>query len=50
VIAGYLGSGGGFAESLAKFGSLYADQTERDWQDLCRSRKTATKPAKKAKK
>jgi uncharacterized protein (DUF2252 family) len=39
VIAGYLGSGGGFAEALAKFGSLYADQTEKDWEDLKRSRK-----------
>jgi hypothetical protein len=39
VIAGYLGSGGGFAEALAKFGSLYADRTEKDWEDLCRSRK-----------
>jgi len=39
VIAGYLGSGGGFAEVLAKFGSLYADQTEKDWEDLKRSRK-----------
>jgi uncharacterized protein (DUF2252 family) len=40
AIAGYLGSGGGFAEALAKFGSLYADQTEKDWEDLCRWRKT----------
>ncbi len=39
VIAGYLGSGDGFAEALGKFGSLYADQTERDWEELCRSRK-----------
>jgi uncharacterized protein (DUF2252 family) len=50
VIAGYLGSGGGFAEALAKFGALYADQTERDWQGLCRSRKAAAKPAPKTKK
>jgi hypothetical protein len=40
VIAGYLGSGDGFAEACAKFGSLCADQTEKDWHDLCRSRKT----------
>ncbi|MGD0628893.1 MAG: DUF2252 domain-containing protein [Terracidiphilus sp.] len=39
VIAGYLGSGNGFAEALSKFGLLYADQTEKDWQDLRRSRK-----------
>jgi len=39
VIAGYIGSGDRFAQSLAKFGSLYADQTEKDWEQLCRSRK-----------
>jgi len=39
VIAGYLGSGGGFAQALGKFGAAYADQTERDWEDLRRSRK-----------
>ncbi len=39
VIAGYLGNGETFAEALAKFGSLYADQTERDWQALRRSGK-----------
>jgi uncharacterized protein (DUF2252 family) len=39
VIAGYLGGGGGCAEALSKFGLLYADQTEKDWQDLRRSRK-----------
>jgi hypothetical protein len=43
VIAGYLGSGDGFAEALAKFGSLYADQTEKDWEALRRSRKAGTK-------
>jgi uncharacterized protein (DUF2252 family) len=49
VIAGYLGSGGGFAEALGKFGSLYADQTEKDWEDLCRARKTPDKTAHKSK-
>jgi uncharacterized protein (DUF2252 family) len=39
VISGYLGSGGGFAEALAKFGALYADRTEKDWEDLKRARK-----------
>ena len=43
VIAGYLGSGGGFAQALARFGSLYADQTEKDWQALRRSGKGRTK-------
>jgi hypothetical protein len=39
VIAGYLGSGGGFAEALARFGLAYADQTVNDWEDLRKSRK-----------
>jgi uncharacterized protein (DUF2252 family) len=34
VIAGYIGAGDGFAATLAEFGSLYADQTEKDWEDL----------------
>jgi uncharacterized protein (DUF2252 family) len=38
MIAGYLGSGGGFAEALAKFGGLYADQTEKDWEELRRKK------------
>lgn len=36
VIAGYLGAGGGFAEAVAKWGSAYADQTEKDWEALKR--------------
>jgi len=43
ALAGYLGSGDGFAQALAKFGGLYADQTEKDWEDLRRSRKLGTK-------
>jgi uncharacterized protein (DUF2252 family) len=43
VIAGYLGNGEAFAEALAKFGSLYADQTEKDWQALRRSGKAGGK-------
>jgi uncharacterized protein (DUF2252 family) len=39
VLAGYLGSGDGFADALAKFGSAYADQTEKDWKELRRSPK-----------
>ena len=38
-ISGYLGSGDGFAEALAEFGGKYADQTEKDWADLKRSKK-----------
>jgi uncharacterized protein (DUF2252 family) len=43
VIAGYLGSGGTFAEAIAKFGVLYANQTENDWQALRRSGRVKTK-------
>ena len=43
VISGYLGAGKTFAEALARFGSLYADQTEKDWQALRRSTKVVTK-------
>jgi uncharacterized protein (DUF2252 family) len=43
VIAGYLGSGNSFAEALGRFGSLYADQTEKDWQALRRSGKVKGK-------
>ncbi len=39
VISGYIGSGAAFAEALAKFGVLYADQTEKDWEQLKRSGK-----------
>jgi uncharacterized protein (DUF2252 family) len=39
ILAGYIGDGDGFAEALAKFGSAYADQTEKDWKELCRSAK-----------
>ena len=37
ILNGYIGNGDGFAEALAKFGSAYADQTEKDWNDLKRS-------------
>ncbi|MGA3079990.1 MAG: DUF2252 domain-containing protein [Terracidiphilus sp.] len=43
ILAGYVGSGDGFAEALAKFGSAYADQTEKDWQELKRSAKAESK-------
>jgi uncharacterized protein (DUF2252 family) len=39
VLAGYLGSGEGFAEAVATFGAHYADQTEKDWAELKRSGK-----------
>lgn len=34
IIAGYLGSGEGFANALTDFGVRYADQTAKDWEDL----------------
>ena len=40
MIAGYIGSGEGFAEALSKFGAAYADQTEKDWQTLRRTMKS----------
>jgi uncharacterized protein (DUF2252 family) len=43
ILAGYIGSGDGFAEALAKFGSAYADQTEKDWNELRRSAKVGSK-------
>ncbi len=42
TIAAYLGAGNGFAEALAKFGSNYADQTEKDWEELRASGKAGT--------
>jgi uncharacterized protein (DUF2252 family) len=39
VIAGYIGSGDAFAEAIAGFGVLYADQTEKDWEQLKKSGK-----------
>ena len=49
VIAGYLGQGDGFAAALGKFGAIYADQTEKDWAELCHSRKAGKKPRPAAK-
>jgi uncharacterized protein (DUF2252 family) len=43
AIAGYLGTGDTFAETMGRFGSQYADQTEKDWQALRRSGKVETK-------
>jgi uncharacterized protein (DUF2252 family) len=43
ILNGYIGSGDGFADALAKFGLLYADQTEKDWNALKRSAKAGGK-------
>ena len=39
IISGYIGSGDAFAEALASFGVLYADQSGKDWDELRRSGK-----------
>jgi len=44
ILSGYIGSGDGLAEALAKFGAAYADQTEKDWNELKRSGKAGQKP------
>jgi uncharacterized protein (DUF2252 family) len=41
-IAGYLGTGEGFAEAIADFGKKYADQTSKDWAELKRAKGVET--------
>ena len=43
AIAGYIGNGDLFAEAIAQFGVAYADQTEKDWEQLKRSGKAGKK-------
>jgi uncharacterized protein (DUF2252 family) len=43
VIAGYIGNGEAFAEALTEFGVLYANQTEKDWEQLKKSGKAKVK-------
>ncbi|MGC2638386.1 MAG: DUF2252 domain-containing protein [Acidobacteriaceae bacterium] len=38
LLAGYVGNGEKFAVALVKFAEAYADQTERDWEELRKSR------------
>jgi hypothetical protein len=38
LIVGYIGNGGPFAEAIARFATAYADQTEKDWQALRKSK------------
>jgi uncharacterized protein (DUF2252 family) len=44
VLAGYLGTGETFCDALVQFAEAYADQTEKDWEELKIARKA---PAKK---
>jgi uncharacterized protein (DUF2252 family) len=41
ILSGYLGVSGRFEEAVANFAMAYADQTDRDWHELVRSRKKA---------
>jgi uncharacterized protein (DUF2252 family) len=43
VLAGYLGNGANFDEAISAFAVLYADQTEKDWEELKRAKKPAAK-------
>jgi hypothetical protein len=47
MLAGYLGVSERFDEAITKFAIEYADQTDRDWQALAHSHRTAA-PARKA--
>jgi len=38
MIAGYVGSGAKFGTALVEFAEAYADQTEKDWKELKKSR------------
>ncbi|MHB1936451.1 MAG: DUF2252 domain-containing protein [Acidobacteriaceae bacterium] len=40
ILSGYLGVSGRFDAAVADFAVAYADQTERDWRALARSRKS----------
>ena len=44
VIAGYIGNGKRFDEAILEFAETYADQTQKDWQALLKS-KHGVKPA-----
>lgn len=43
VLAGYIGTVQRFDDAIVRFGMAYADQTERDWKELVRSRKDSGK-------
>jgi uncharacterized protein (DUF2252 family) len=45
LIAGYIGNSDRFDLAIAKFAADYANQTERDWQALIRSRRDVTPAA-----
>jgi len=43
VIAGYIGNGEAFVEAVGAFGIAYADQTEKDWEQLKKSGRAGKK-------
>ncbi len=43
LLAGYIGGNGRFEESVTAFSMAYADQTEKDWKQLVRSRKDGSR-------
>jgi uncharacterized protein (DUF2252 family) len=43
MLAGYLGTSERFSEAIARFALTYADQTEKDWQQLVKSLKKSTR-------
>jgi uncharacterized protein (DUF2252 family) len=48
LLAGYLGNGKRFGEAILKFAEAYADQTERDWEALRKSKHGKKQPSKPA--
>jgi uncharacterized protein (DUF2252 family) len=44
LLAGYLGNGKRFGEAMMEFAEAYADQTERDWELLRKSRHMTKRP------
>jgi uncharacterized protein (DUF2252 family) len=40
LLAGYVGNGDKFGAAVAKFAEAYADQTEKDWEELKKKRKS----------
>jgi len=48
VLSGYIGTGDNFGDALVQFADAYADQTEKDWEELKVARKPPAKNASKA--
>jgi uncharacterized protein (DUF2252 family) len=43
ILSGYIGNGKRFGEAIAEFADAYADQTEKDWEELKIARKVSAK-------